>query len=432
MKMNKHFSIKFFSALALLLVAFLHGCQTPSSVSNNNLSEIYRRSDQFLEPEFVIYHVSDSESEVHFKINTANLLYTKAANSNYEGKVRLSYQIFKDFDSNELIDSSSTVFTDTKASKEIKDVIGSFKVKLSFPNSYVLKIKSTDIKRDQSTNTVIPIDKSTRNSRHDFLVKNLKTGTTLFRKHINSSDSLLVDYSSTEPYNQVTVKYYNRYFPVAPPPFVNYSAKPFDYKPDSTFTVQLSDSGTFIFKPSEEGFYHIQTDTSDMNGLTLFYFDDEYPVINTVPELVSATRFITSKKEYTNLSEAEDQKKAIDDFWLTISRNPDRARELVRTYYNRVENANFYFSSYKEGWKTDRGIIYMVFGPPNSVYKSNNAESWIYGEESNYSAVSFNFNKVNNPFTDNDFILERTPAYKTHWYRAVDAWRQGRVSTLDF
>ena len=418
--------------LVLVLVVLTFSCQTTTSVSSNNLSEIYKRSDQFLEPEFVIFNISDNQSVVHFKINTANLLYTKSSNSSYEGKVKLAYQIFKDFDSNELIDSSSTVITDVKTDQKAKDIYGSFAVNLKYPNNYILKIKSTDVKRDQSTNSVISINKSTRNSRQEYLVTDLKTGTTLFRNYITSKDSLLLSYSGSEPYNTLQVNYYNRYFPVAPPPFVSYIAKPFDYTPDSTFTIQLSDSGTTIFTTEKEGFYHFQTDESNLNGFTLYHFDDEFPVINTVPELISATRFITSKKEYTSISESPDQKKAIDDFWLGITRNPDRARELVRSYYNRVENANYYFSSYKEGWKTDRGIIYMVFGPPNSVYKSSNSESWIYGDEGNYSAVSFNFNKVNNPFTDNDFILERTPAYKTHWYRAVDAWRQGRVSTLDF
>jgi hypothetical protein len=34
---------------------------------------------------------------------------------------------------------------------------------------------------------------------------------------------------------------------------------------------------------------------------------------------------------------------------------------------------------------------------------------------------------VDNPFSDNDFKLQRSPGYKSNWYRAVDAWRSGRV-----
>jgi hypothetical protein len=38
---------------------------------------------------------------------------------------------------------------------------------------------------------------------------------------------------------------------------------------------------------------------------------------------------------------------------------------------------------------------------------------------------------VNNPFTDNDYALERSGAYKQNWYTAVDIWRQGRAYLQD-
>ena len=32
-----------------------------------------------------------------------------------------------------------------------------------------------------------------------------------------------------------------------------------------------------------------------------------------------------------------------------------------------------------------------------------------------------------NIFTENDYKLERSPMYKSSWYKAVDAWRSGRA-----
>ncbi|MPN51542.1 hypothetical protein SDC9_199190 [bioreactor metagenome] len=87
-------------------------------------------------------------------------------------------------------------------------------------------------------------------------------------------------------------------------------------------------------------------------------------------------------------------------------------------------NANRLFTSYTEGWQTDRGMIYIVFGPPNIVYRSDDTESWIYGEENNFFSITFTFNKVKNIFCDNDYILQRAPVYKDNWFRAVDIWRQ--------
>ena len=40
----------------------------------------------------------------------------------------------------------------------------------------------------------------------------------------------------------------------------------------------------------------------------------------------------------------------------------ERAKELIKNYYGRLQHANLFFTSYLEGWKTDRGMIFMIFG----------------------------------------------------------------------
>ncbi len=65
--------------------------------------------------------------------------------------------------------------------------------------------------------------------------------------------------------------------------------------------------------------------------------------------MIEPLRYITSKKEYQGLVDAEDVKEALDEFWLDNASNPDRARELIKHFYNRVEYANIYFSSFDEG-----------------------------------------------------------------------------------
>ena len=120
-------------------------------------------------------------------------------------------------------------------------------------------------------------------------------------------------------------------------------------------------------------------------------------------------------------------------YFLNVCKgNQTLAKQIIKSYYKRVADANKLFSTYKEGWKTDRGVIYIVFGPPSIVYRSMQGESWTYGEESNYRSLTFNFTMINNPFTNNDFTLERTTVYKNPWYRAVDSWRQGKVASLDY
>ena len=56
----------------------------------------------------------------------------------------------------------------------------------------------------------------------------------------------------------------------------------------------------------------------------------------------------------------------------------EQAKELIRIYYNRVFFSNYYFTSDREGWKTDSGMIFIVYGPPNTFYKSEDEEKWGY------------------------------------------------------
>ena len=127
------------------------------------------------------------------------------------------------------------------------------------------------------------------------------------------------------------------------------------------------------------------------------------------------------------MSVMENKKDAIDNSWLKITGNPDRGKSIIKKYYSRVQSANKHFASYIDGWKTDRGMIYIVYGPPDVVYRGSAMESWTYGEEGNLISLNFTFLKTPNPISDNDFVLDRSPIYKNSWYLAVDAWRQGII-----
>jgi len=127
------------------------------------------------------------------------------------------------------------------------------------------------------------------------------------------------------------------------------------------------------------------------------------------------------------LQNNSNKKLAVDNFWLSNCGNTDRAKAALKVYYNRVQNCNIYFTSYTEGWKTDRGLVYIAFGLPNSIYRDSNGETWIYGEEQNYRALTFTFSKVLNPYSDNDYSLNRSENYRNDWFRMIDAWRQGKI-----
>ncbi len=59
---------------------------------------------------------------------------------------------------------------------------------------------------------------------------------------------------------------------------------------------------------------------------------------------------------------------AFKELWNRKDPTPGTERnELMEEYYARVEYANKTFKHYIEGWRTDMGMVYIIFGPPNNI-----------------------------------------------------------------
>jgi len=173
------------------------------------------------------------------------------------------------------------------------------------------------------------------------------------------------------------------------------------------------------------GIYHIQTDLGRPEGITLYRFDEGFPEVNIPAMALAPLRYLTTEKEFEKLLSYRDYKTAVDSFWLErASYSPVRAKNMIKKFYQRVVDVNLLFSSYQEGWKTDRGLLYIIYGPPSEVYRDDGEEEWIYGEKGNPMSIRFYFLQVENPFTGNDYSLQRSTIYKTSWYIAVENWRR--------
>jgi len=96
-------------------------------------------------------------------------------------------------------------------------------------------------------------------------------------------------------------------------------------------------------------------------------------VPSTVVDLDLATRqlmYIASKDEIEKIKKAGKAEKiiAFESFWKKKDPTPGTARnELMEEYYRRIEYSNANFGSYREGWKTDMGMVYIILGPPNDI-----------------------------------------------------------------
>src|SRR5215831_8758166 len=74
------------------------------------------------------------------------------------------------------------------------------------------------------------------------------------------------------------------------------------------------------------------------------------------------------RKAFKQLSNDEEREKFIESFWDRRNPNPDSEdNEFKDEHYRRIEYANDHYAAGVPGWKTDRGRIYIVFGPPDEV-----------------------------------------------------------------
>ncbi len=68
---------------------------------------------------------------------------------------------------------------------------------------------------------------------------------------------------------------------------------------------------------------------------------------------------------FETLSTPEERERFIEQFWLRRDPNPrTAANEVKEEHYRRIAYSNEFFFSGKPGWKTDRGRIYIIHGPP--------------------------------------------------------------------
>lgn len=101
------------------------------------------------------------------------------------------------------------------------------------------------------------------------------------------------------------------------------------------------------------------------------------------------SRYIATKNEveqYKKLKGLEAKRKAMFDFWM--NRDEDRTtpqNEMKQEYFKRVALANNqYKTGFREGWKTDRGRVYIIYGTPDEVERHANEldvkpyEIWFY------------------------------------------------------
>jgi GWxTD domain-containing protein len=394
-------------------------------------SVMYNPAGTRLHPSYSIFHNSDNTSVLMLKIFPVELLFSAA---NPEGKLlaRIRFRFFLTDITNQqtpvLADSGTYEYTILKENAG-KRFLAQLPLRASTGKIYDLQISASDLIRNEVNNDFVIVDKTSPYSLQNFRVTEIINNVPFFEPFVTGNSPFRFE-CRTDTFSRVYISYYGQESPLPRPSFSLAREREYMEMPDSLWILNYQKNTPYLL--AYEGIYHFQFDTTRKEGLTILNFGADYPRIKRPQEMIGPLAYLTSSVEYEEIKKSTNQKLAIDNFWLGLTnKNMDRARELIRVYYNRVYFANYYFTTFKPGWKTDRGMIYIIYGPPQAVTRAAGKEKWIYYTNNFANTLAFTFDYVPSPYTTDNFILERSEGYDSYWRQAVDTWRKGAVFMLE-
>jgi len=125
---------------------------------------------------------------------------------------------------------------------------------------------------------------------------------------------------------------------------------------------------------------------------------------------------------WKRLSTDEEREQFIEQFWLRRDPTPDTVEnEFKEEHYRRIAYANEHYASGIPGWKTDRGRIYITYGPADEIESHPSGGSYERpmeeggGETSTYPFEQWRYRYIEG--IGNDIIIEFVDPTMTGEYR---------------
>ncbi len=164
--------------------------------------------------------------------------------------------------------------------------------------------------------------------------------------------------------------------------------------------IMKSKKTIFIYNPSipfEKKDQFTFSDVGDKSFIDL-YRQGEKELDNEFKQMV----YLIDKPQkqfYKKLTIAKAKADYIKEIWVTAAAKQNIIGSVYRyIYLKRINEANVKFKSvFKDGWKSDRGRVYILFGPPYEVERFPNSvqtipyEIWTYSSIQGQGGVIFVF-----------------------------------------
>ncbi len=411
--MNKPF---FFRFVLLFTLPVYFSCSTPKKIRENQFGS----NEFYFHPLVNLIHSSPDTSTVLLEFDADQLLYSrKSTHENFTAQIEVEIIVKKQQAEADTLRFDFTPPQMQESGLWRKEI----QVPISFGNSDVI-VKLKDINRRAQHEKKFSFLKNEFPSTYDIKITANAAEKPIYDQYFVTGDTIHLDFPRfrNSEYPVVEIFALSELPNLPPPAFSNNTP----VIPDSTsfsITNLNFDNGRYHFI-AENKSYLFRTKNSSQLYL---YSHGEFPNTTALKDLIAPLRYITSKSEFEYIYNVRDPYAGFCNFWKDCGGSEEKAKELISIFFKRVNTSNTFFSTTIPGWRTDRGMIYIIYGKPTRVENVGYSERWIYGDETIPGSFSFLFRYKKDNLSDNVFILQRDPLYRNSWEQAVNTWRQGRV-----
>ena len=180
----------------------------------------------------------------------------------------------------------------------------------------------------------------------------------LFFDIINNSDSMIYKEYAYRIYNEAGKNFAEGNF--------NYYLQPGENK-----NIERIPESNFII-----GNYKLDIVDKNQNEIVVHrfikYYWSDLPVnIKDLDAAIDQLIYIATSDQLSYIRKGktfEEKERRFLKFWRDKDPTPNTPRnELMSEYYSRIKIANERYSHYVPGWKTDMGMVYIIYGNPSNI-----------------------------------------------------------------
>lgn len=342
-----------------------------------------------------------SRVDVYIQVPYKNLKFSKSSQG-FTAKYSITASVF---------DSSETKLIVEKTWNETINVMD-YNSSISKEN-YNLSKRNFDLAAGVYKIKTMLVDKDSKQEaagENIFIVKNydkeISLSDILLISRTDSKNNLIPNVSRNYPSSKNKIKFYYEVYlkdSVSENLKINYSVLNSENQIIHTETenreIKFS-VNKIIFSlqefPFDLGVYNLKVSLEDSTGKELCSITKSFyshwrglpSIIKDIEKAIDQTVYIASPEEIEYMEAGEtvqDKTKRFLEFWKKKDPSPNNdENEIFDEYFRRIIFSNENFSNYTEGWRSDRGMVYTILGPPNNVdrhpfeYDSKPYEVWEY------------------------------------------------------